>query len=163
MAQATYVNAGNLGALTELVPGKMSFLVGGGYLIDLAVLLPGPQPNLGMVLKHAAGMEFAGGGITIGLFGESYLNFGILGVIAICGAVGYAFSQVRARLPMRDGLDHALSILLPLTLMGVINSGIMSVLLYQTLPILAAYAATRLIVRGGRLLPSRKLRGRAPT
>jgi hypothetical protein len=163
-AWTTYVNTANLSVLTELVPGRMSFLVGGGYLLDLSVLLPGHQPNLGTILKDAAGLDFAGGGITIGLFGESYLNFGILGVIGICGAVGYALSQVRARLPMRDSLDHALSILLPLSLMGIMGSGIMSPLLYQTVPILGAYAAVRLIVRSGRLQPrTRWLHGRGDT
>jgi oligosaccharide repeat unit polymerase len=151
MAWTTYVNTTNMDVLTGLVPGKIPFLVGGGYLIDLSVLLPGAQPNLGTVLKQAAGLDFAGGGITIGLFGESYLNFGILGVVGICGAVGYGFSQVRARLPMRDSLDHALSILLPLTLMGVMNSGLTSPLLYQTVPLLCAYAAARLISPGSRL------------
>lgn len=153
MAWTTYVNTTNLTVLTDLVPNRMSFVVGGGYVLDLAVLLPGHQPNLGAVLKDAAGLQFAGGGITIGLFGESYLNFGILGVAVICGAVGYVFSQVRARLPMRDSLDHALSILLPLTLMGIMNSGITSPLLYQTVPICGAYAAARLIARSSRRRP----------
>ncbi|MGI8928663.1 MAG: hypothetical protein ACR2H0_04260, partial [Candidatus Limnocylindrales bacterium] len=80
-----YVNGSNLERLTQLIPDRVPYLFGGSYLIDLAVLLPGSQPNFGTWLKDTIGMQFPGGGITIGLLGELYANWGP--IVAGAGAL----------------------------------------------------------------------------
>lgn len=146
-----HVNSTNLAVLESVVPTVMPFQLGFSYLQDLAVLLPGHQPNVGQIVKEASQLDFPGGGLTIGLIGESFLNFGLPGVVLLPFATGVSFARVRSRVAVVDPLDHALAILLALTLMGIMNSGLMSPLLYQTIPLV-------ILVLGLRYFPERARR-----
>jgi hypothetical protein len=138
-----YVNGSNLERLTQLIPDRVGYLWGESYLIDLAVLLPGSQPNFGTWLKETIGMQFPGGGITIGLLGELYANWGP--IVAGTGALiaGYLFSLFRPALRLRQPSDAAFVVLGSLALGGMIQSGVMSVLLYSVVPLVIVYAAGR--------------------
>lgn len=50
------------------------------YLINLIMLLPGPDPDFTLWLKEQIGISFAGGGVTPTVVGEFYINFGVLGM-----------------------------------------------------------------------------------
>lgn len=134
-----YVNASNLERLVQLIPEEIPHLLGRGYLIDLAVLLPGSQPNFGTWLKEAIGMDFPGGGITIGLLGEFYANWGVALAVAGSFVVGYVMSWIRPRLSIRRPVDIAFSVLLALTIGGIVQSGIVSVVLYSVVPLTVLY------------------------
>ncbi len=146
-----YVNPSNLERLTMLIPERVPHLAGRGYLIDLAVLLPGHQPNFGQWLKDTIGMQFPGGGITVGLLGELYANFGT--AIAIVGAalMGGLLARVRPSLRIHRPSDAAFAVLLALALGGTVQSGIASVVLYSVIPLLIVHGATRawIAVRDG--------------
>lgn len=156
-----YVNDSNLQRVVDFFPAHSPFLFGRGYLIDLAVLFPGPQPNFSMWLKDAMGLQFAGGGITIGITGESYANWGLIAALVICLGAGAVFSQIRPRFRVRSHLDASFAVLLSLSLAGIVQSGLTSVLLYSVIPLVALYAGLRLAGgRGanGRATPERNRR-----
>ncbi len=139
-----YVNDSNLQQVVDFFPAHSPFLFGRGYLIDLAVLVPGAQPNFSMWLKDAMGLQFAGGGITIGITGESYANWGPIAAVVICLGTGAVFSQIHPRFRVRSHLDASFAVLLSLSLAGIVQSGLTSVLLYSVIPLVALYAGLRL-------------------
>ena len=134
-----YVNASNLERLVQLIPEETPHLWGRGYLIDLAVLLPGSQPNFGTWLKEVIGMEFPGGGITIGLFGEFYANWGAPVAVAGSFGVGLAMASIRPWLAIRRPVDVAFAVLLSLAIGGMVQSGVVSVMLYSVIPLSGLY------------------------
>lgn len=134
-----YVNASNLQRLLTFIPSEHSYLFGTSYAMDAAVLLPGPQPNFATWLKDAMQLEFAGGGLTIGLVGELYANFGPAIAVAGMFVAGIALGSIRQRLRVATPLDRAFVILLSMALAGIVQSGILSVLLYQIAPLTALY------------------------
>jgi hypothetical protein len=138
-----YVGPSNLERIVDLIPAQVPFLLGRGYAIDLAVLLPGTQPNFGQWLKDAMGLTFPGGGITTGLAGELYANWGP--VVAVLGSIvaGFILASIRHRLDVRTPTDSAFVVLLALTAGGVVQSGVTSVLLYGVVPLTAVYVAVR--------------------
>jgi oligosaccharide repeat unit polymerase len=156
-----YVNTANIETLVQLIPDRIGYLFGRGYLIDLAVLVPGPQPNFGEWLKTEAGLDFPGGGITIGLIGESYANWGPVVAIAAMLGAGWSYARVRRVLTPHDSIDRAFVFLLSMSLMSVLNSGIVSVALYDTAPLVALYVLTlvlRSYVARGSVVPTDPLR-----
>lgn len=74
------VKEGTLGGATYLA-GILLFIPSG--------IFPGKPDGLGLFLKSALYTEtYQGGGIRVGMIGESVLNFGIVGVLAVMFAYG---------------------------------------------------------------------------
>lgn len=71
-----YVSEININYVMNTFPKKVPFQYGYTYLINLKMLLPGPDPDFTLWLKEQVGIVFAGGGVTPTLNGEFYLNFG---------------------------------------------------------------------------------------
>ena len=140
-----HVNTTNLARLVDFIPGTHPYLLGGSYVTDLSVVLPGPSLNFGAWLKEALGLEFSGGGLTVGLVGESYANFGPIVAVASCALAGGLLPLVRGYLRIRDGLDIAVATLLAIALAGIVQTGIASVLLYNVIPLLAVYLVLRTV------------------
>jgi len=138
-----YVNTSNLAAVTSAIPSHLPYLLGHGYLIDASVLLPGPQPNLGAYLKDVLGMSFSGGGITVGLFGEAYVNWGVVGAVAVSFITGIAYWVARRRIRVTDSLDLAWLLLFSINAAGVMQTGFVSVALYNLVPLTGLYLAMR--------------------
>lgn len=69
-------------------PEKEPFQWGYTYLINIIMMKPGNDPDFTLWLKEKTGTEFAGGGLTPTIIGESYLNFGFLGIIIIMYLTG---------------------------------------------------------------------------
>lgn len=62
-------------------PDVLGHLHGRVILITLSTMLPGQGQLLDQILKEALGMDFDGGGLNLSLLGESYADFGMIGVI----------------------------------------------------------------------------------
>lgn len=58
-----------------------SRLTENSFFIDLKILLPGHQPDLGTYLKDKLGIRYDGGGITVPMISEGYINYGYIGVL----------------------------------------------------------------------------------
>lgn len=71
----------NFNYIYKTFPGKVNFQHGYSYLINFIMLRPGSDPDFTLWLKDIIGLSYAGGGLTPTLVGESYLNFGIIGII----------------------------------------------------------------------------------
>ena len=81
----------NLDYIVITFPDKINFQYGYTFLINILMLLPGPDVDFTLWLKQSLGMTFAGGGVTPTIIGEGYINFGYIGVIVtmlIVGVVG---------------------------------------------------------------------------
>jgi len=90
----------------QIFPSRSPFLYGGVFLTSLATILPGKQEMLDDKLKRLAGANFEGGGLNLSLLGESYADFGWVGVMVypfIYGVVlGWLMRRVElARTPAR--------------------------------------------------------------
>lgn len=122
------------------------FLYGKGYWIDLYVLAPGYQPNLGTWIKDMLQLEFDGGSVTISYLGDGFINFGIIGLILypiIFPVLYIKLNNFFRRIYLKENkihLGHAiLYINIAIGLAGAVTSGILSPVLYGIIPILLVY------------------------
>jgi oligosaccharide repeat unit polymerase len=91
MQTSLIVNAINLKYVFNTFPSRVPFQRGYTYLINLLMLMPGPDQDFTLWLKDQIGISFAGGGVTPTIMGEFYINFGIVGMyigMFILGATG---------------------------------------------------------------------------
>lgn len=158
-----YVNPSNLQRVVDFIPSQIDYLLGSSYMIDIAVLAPGPQPNFSTWLKEEMGLNFPGGGLTISLFGELYANWGPVVGVVVPAFVAIFLSTLRGYVSIRTPLDAAYVILLSLSLGGFMQTGVMTPLLYNVMPLTALYLIVRVtagnIKRPGFLLgPSNEIK-----
>lgn len=78
----------NLNYVYDIFPKKMPFQYGYTYLINLIMMLPGEGIDFTLWLKKIIGIDFAGGGVTPTIIGESYMNFGYIGIIFVMFFMG---------------------------------------------------------------------------
>lgn len=71
-----YVGDININYMYSTFPSKVNFQHGYTYLINLLMLLPGPDLDFTLWLKEQVGISFSGGGLTPTILGEFYINFG---------------------------------------------------------------------------------------
>ncbi len=74
------VNCYNLKYVFDAFPSRVPLQQGYTYLINLIMLLPGPDPDFTLWLKDQLNLSFSGGGVTPTILGEFYINFGIIGI-----------------------------------------------------------------------------------
>lgn len=119
------------------------------FIIEVKVLLPGYQPDLGTYLKEYVGANFDGGGITVPLPAEGFMNMGIIGSIFY----GIIFAII---LKLLDFLitkiknpfhKYILLVLLSLQFMGVVTMGISGIIIKTTIPTLVTFIIIMLIIR----------------
>lgn len=130
-------------------PSMESYMLGKSYLIDIITLLPGSQPHFGSWLKDRLSLEFAGGGVTQTVIGEFYLNWGWTGIVLGMFALGLTLRILYHVLTKRQSLPisrFVFMVLLSISLMKMVSSGIGLVLLFDTLPLMLVYAAYQLCV-----------------
>ena len=70
----------NLNYIFTAFPDRLPFQYGHTYLINLIMLLPGPDPDFTLWLKDALNLTFSGGGVTPSILGEFYINFRTVGI-----------------------------------------------------------------------------------
>ena len=145
------IDSYNLQRVLDNVPSRVEFMHGESFLIDLRTYLPGHQENLGTYLKQQFGIEFAGGGITPTLFGAFYLDWGYAGIVVGSALVAFLLSLLSRYLTMgrNSGFRLVVQVALALSLMGLVSSGVSSVLVSDTLPtlgtLLIAWAGLRVL------------------
>lgn len=91
LVTGSYVNGLNVQYVFNTFPSKVGFQHGYTYLINILMLLPGPDHDFTLWLKDQIGISFSGGGVTPTIVGEFYINFGVPGIIAgmfLFGMVG---------------------------------------------------------------------------
>jgi len=134
-----FTNLQNFQWVLDSFPSNKPFLSGKGYLIEIATLLPGHQPNFGTWFKEEFGHEFSGGSVTVTYLGEIYANHGTIGIIFLpivyslfCLALTWSFSN--------RGTFHSTLILLmfSLSLKGMINVGLVTTLISSVMPMCVA-------------------------
>ena len=144
-----FVNILNFQTVLDSFPSRIDFLLGRGYIIDLLTLLPGYQPNLGTWVKDALGMTYEGGSLTTSYLGVGYLNFGLYGIAIYPFAYGFFLNTVYMMLVSKQCISTAkltLAILVSFSLGGAVNTGLLPVALYTTLPIIVIYTIHRVIL-----------------
>ena len=70
----------NIQYMFNYFPEKVPFQYGYTFLINVLMLLPGPDVDFTLWLKEKINIDFAGGGITPTILGEFYINFGYIGI-----------------------------------------------------------------------------------
>jgi oligosaccharide repeat unit polymerase len=129
-----FANIQNLQWIYNAFPSQLPFLKGYGYIIDAAVVMPGYSPNFGTWFKEAMDLDFSGGSVTVSYLGEIFANFGWLGIIPIAFLYGFGLSYLYYRFtPKKNYNNLIILVILATTLKGIVSSGIISVLLYDTL------------------------------
>lgn len=146
-----YVNLQNLDLILNYFT---DFLYGKGYWIDLYVLAPGPDPNLGTWIKDVLRLEFDGGSVTITYLGDAFVNFGFLGVIVypiIFPLLYIKLNNIFRRIYLKNNkihLGHAILFLtISLNLGGAVSSGILSPILYGICPMYIIYKLHTILSR----------------
>lgn len=142
-----FVNFQNFQILYDAFPSSIPFQMGNGYLIDLAVLMPGYQPNYSVWLKDMLRMEFTGGGINQTYLGEFYSNFSLLPAL-LCSFLLGAIFQLLYCLMCLLRFSPQLMLVVSFSLKGMVSSGLMSPLLYSFIPFVLLYWMYRLVLGG---------------
>ncbi|MDR2010305.1 MAG: oligosaccharide repeat unit polymerase [Bacteroidales bacterium] len=150
-----YVNLQNLDIL---ITNFKDVLYGKGYLIDLFVLLPGYNPNLGTWIKETLQMEFDGGSLTITYLGDGFVNFGTLGLIVYPLLYTPFFLKLnkifRTKYLKNNTIlpGHAILFLnISISLGGTISSGILSPILYNVFPMYIVYKIHTLLAKKSKM------------
>ena len=80
----------NIHYIINEFPKSTPYQYGNTLLINLKMLMPGPDIDYTLWLKDVLDLSFAGGGVTPTILGDFYINFGYIGVIlgfAILGII----------------------------------------------------------------------------
>lgn len=86
----------NFNYVHNTFPRIVPYQKGTSFLINIKMMLPGDDPDFTLWLKRVIGISFSGGGVTPTIFGEGYLNFGMIGgyiEIFIIGLLGRKFDK----------------------------------------------------------------------
>ncbi len=135
-----FANVQNLEWVYETFPVTIPFQYGYGYIVDALVILPGYSPNFGTWFKEMAGYDFSGGSVTVTYLGEIFANFGWIGIVPICFGYGFGLTWLFYRLMRRISINNLmLLVICATTLKSIVSSGIISVLLYETMMLLAIH------------------------
>jgi oligosaccharide repeat unit polymerase len=143
------IDAFNYQRVIDNVPATIPYMNGTSLLIDLNTYLPGHQPNLGSYLKRAFGVHFEGGGITPTILGELYLNWGRIGVLIGSLVLGFLLQWITA-LTLRPEVDSwrfLLLLTISFSWIFVVSSGVTTVVLSDTVPLLLVFAVAYVAYR----------------
>lgn len=105
-----------LSVLVEGMPRPLEFQYGYTYLAGLMLLIPRalfpdkPLPSTGIFTTAFWEYRWTDQGTTLpaGVFGEAYMNFGMLGMVAMGAAAAFAYSRLERRVRSDPGNDFAL-------------------------------------------------------
>lgn len=135
--------------LDVILDAYTDFLGGEGILMELAVIVPGPDVNLGAHLKEALGYDFPGGGITPSYIGTGYVDFGLFGALLYPALTGILVAGSYVLWPIlvgRSGLSFLLMLILSVTTSGVSAAGFVAPYLYFGIPLLLLGLGIRFIL-----------------
>lgn len=117
------VGSVNFNYIDSVFPNITPFQYGYTFLINIFMLLPGPDKDFTLWLKETLNVSFAGGGVTPTIIGEGYINFGILGVMMIMFFVGVLGNYLNGRY-FKDKKNIAWISYLIIILSGIFKGGI---------------------------------------
>lgn len=141
-------NSENLRFILSYFPAEHHYLFGQGYMMDFQSMLPGPQKAFsGWITKQMRPNITVPIGMTPTLVGESYANFGPIGLIIIPFLIGITIRTIFVQLTRsrkRIG-TVAFVAMLTLFLAKAVLRGISPVLLIKILPIGIAYATLEVL------------------
>jgi len=131
-----FVNIQNFNLIYLSVPTVIPFQHGNSFLMDIAVLAPGYQPNFGTWLKDALGLDFTGGSVTITYLGEFYANFGYIGSIFCSFTLGFILSLISYNLKhlYYEPSFYPYLFGISITAKAIISSGIITPVIYVLIP-----------------------------
>jgi oligosaccharide repeat unit polymerase len=135
-----FTNLQNLQLIFDDFPYKFDFYYGKTWLYDLSLFLPGTSENFGTHLKNLLELDFTGGSVTATLTGQSYIDFGLVGVIIISFVVGFLAQQIY--LYFLDGKISLITLIISsLTFKSMVSSGVISPVLYIFIPCFLIYSS----------------------
>ncbi|MCY1275180.1 oligosaccharide repeat unit polymerase [compost metagenome] len=149
-----FTNIQNIEWITSFIPNSHDFFYGNSLIIDIAVILPGYQPNFGTYMKEIMGKDFSGGSITVSFLGQAYADFGFTFSLFVISLFGYIFQKFFLILS-KNGKNLPLLIVISITSKSMASSGIISPLIYTLLPcliFLASWIGLRQILRATEIL-----------
>lgn len=111
------VSSVNLNYILESFPDRIPFQRGKTYTFDFRALVYDDVPGMTMWLKEKLKLSFSGGGVTPGIIGEWYINWGNFGVVG-----GMFLSGIIAKGMDKVYRDQNNSIFVSSLLMGYIRS-----------------------------------------
>jgi oligosaccharide repeat unit polymerase len=145
------VNPENLGFILSFFPARHQFLLGGSYLMDIHAMAPGPDKAFSgwMTAERVASLADDPVGMTPTLVGESYANFGLIGVFAIPLLFGFLLqTSWIAVLRRPKELDFlALAIVVWLFAAKVALRGIGGIAVTRFIPLAAMFASLEFAYR----------------
>lgn len=133
--------------LDVILNGYRDFLHGGGVLMELAVLIPGPDINLGEHLKVVLGYDFPGGGITPSYIGTGFVDFGIFGALLYPFITGGVVATAYVLWPLlvgRSKFSFLMLLVFSVTTSGVSAAGFVSPYVYFGIPLVLLGVCVRL-------------------
>lgn len=128
-----FTNIQNTEWIISFIPYYHDFFYGKSILIDLAVLMPGYQPNFGTYMKEVMGKEFSGGSITLSFLGQAYSDFGLIASLLLILALGYFLQKIFITLS-KKGKWLPFLIVISITTKSMTSSGITSPIIYTLIP-----------------------------
>jgi oligosaccharide repeat unit polymerase len=138
-------------------PEHEPFLLGRGYLMSLATIIPGEQAHFGFWLRDRLGLVLATPGpVDPTILGEFYVNFGWIGTVVGMCLMGFGIRTLYLRLtkvPYLSLRRLALMTLISTSLIGMTGSGIILVLLFDAIPLVFVFLAYDFCVRSKISLP----------
>jgi hypothetical protein len=111
------------------------------FIIEVSVLLPGYQPDLGTYLKDLFGIEFDGGGITVPLPAEGYMNYGYIGTIlySLFYVIILKIFELFIYSSKPNIFNIMFMIIIPIQFMGMITMGISGIIVKTTIPVIIVF------------------------
>ena len=135
----------NLTYIFKKFPSEIEFQHGQTFLINLKLLMPGPDIDFTLWLKEALGLEFFGGGVTPTILGELYINFGYCGIYAGMFALGAVFSYLDRKITVTKCKSYLIFVILELCLAisGGIANYIIPIILYSIVYLIIDLISTK--------------------
>lgn len=118
----------NLEYILQRFGKSITFQYGYTYLINLKMLLPGPDVDFTLWLKEIMNIKFAGGGITPTIIGEFYMNFGVIGVYIGTFFIGLLVNKLDNFYESSNQIFY--SSFLTFNIVNVVSGGISNVEVY---------------------------------
>jgi oligosaccharide repeat unit polymerase len=142
-----YMNPVNANRIVEFFYNKP--IETNSFLIEISVLLPGYQPDLGTYLKNLFGITFEGGGITVPLPAEGYMNFGYIGVVlySFIFVLVLKLFELFIYIFRASVFNILFIILIPIQFMGVITMGLSGILVKTTIPVIIVFLTVLTVVK----------------
>jgi oligosaccharide repeat unit polymerase len=128
-----FTNIQNLEWITKYFPSTHDFFYGESLLIDLAVCLPGYQPNFGTYIKELMGLYFTGGSLTLSFLGQAYIDFGYIFALILIFLFGFLLHRIYRKTVLNPKFGIFL-IIFSIYAKSTVSSGLVSPFLYTFIP-----------------------------